>query len=203
MEQVQREFEEFYAAARDDCLRVVLISVGDYGNAAAAGTRASGSTPKSPPRSAGTRSNSPRSAPAPPSCPPLRTRNWDDNRATASTAISMVFISLLLSGFAYVVGRERQRPGPIQSGPGQFARIRWSDVINALLACFGNHRAEITPAKLQLPQLDQVPEPGADVVMHQKLSSRPRICIWAFGPELSNHTPSFAPPPRDDQGENV
>ncbi len=29
MEPNQREFEEFYAAARDDCLRVVLISVGD------------------------------------------------------------------------------------------------------------------------------------------------------------------------------
>jgi RNA polymerase sigma-70 factor (sigma-E family) len=29
MEQDLREFEEFYAAARDDCLRVVLISVGD------------------------------------------------------------------------------------------------------------------------------------------------------------------------------
>jgi RNA polymerase sigma-70 factor (sigma-E family) len=29
MEQNQREFEEFYAAARDDCLRVVLVSVGD------------------------------------------------------------------------------------------------------------------------------------------------------------------------------
>jgi RNA polymerase sigma-70 factor (sigma-E family) len=29
MEQDQREFEEFYAAARDGCLRVVLISVGD------------------------------------------------------------------------------------------------------------------------------------------------------------------------------
>jgi RNA polymerase sigma-70 factor (sigma-E family) len=29
MERNQREFEEFYAAARDDCLRVVLISVGD------------------------------------------------------------------------------------------------------------------------------------------------------------------------------
>jgi RNA polymerase sigma-70 factor (sigma-E family) len=29
MEQNQREFEEFYAAARDDCLRIVLISVGD------------------------------------------------------------------------------------------------------------------------------------------------------------------------------
>jgi RNA polymerase sigma-70 factor (sigma-E family) len=29
MEQGQREFEEFYAANRDDCLRVVLISVGD------------------------------------------------------------------------------------------------------------------------------------------------------------------------------
>jgi RNA polymerase sigma-70 factor (sigma-E family) len=29
MEQKRREFEEFYAAARDDCLRVVLISVGD------------------------------------------------------------------------------------------------------------------------------------------------------------------------------
>lgn len=29
MGQNQREFEEFYAAARDDCLRVVLISVGD------------------------------------------------------------------------------------------------------------------------------------------------------------------------------
>jgi RNA polymerase sigma-70 factor (sigma-E family) len=29
MEQDQREFGEFYAAARDDCLRVVLVSVGD------------------------------------------------------------------------------------------------------------------------------------------------------------------------------
>ena len=29
MEQARREFAEFYAAARDDCLRVVLISVGD------------------------------------------------------------------------------------------------------------------------------------------------------------------------------
>jgi RNA polymerase sigma-70 factor (sigma-E family) len=29
MEQAQREFEGFYAAARDDCLRIVLISVGD------------------------------------------------------------------------------------------------------------------------------------------------------------------------------
>ena len=29
MEQDRREFEEFYSAARDHCLRVVLISVGD------------------------------------------------------------------------------------------------------------------------------------------------------------------------------
>ena len=29
MERDQHEFETFYAAARDDCLRVVLISVGD------------------------------------------------------------------------------------------------------------------------------------------------------------------------------
>jgi RNA polymerase sigma-70 factor (sigma-E family) len=29
VEQHQREFAEFYAAARDDCLRIVLISVGD------------------------------------------------------------------------------------------------------------------------------------------------------------------------------
>lgn len=29
MRQDQREFEEFYAAVRDDCLRVVLISTGD------------------------------------------------------------------------------------------------------------------------------------------------------------------------------
>ncbi len=29
MKQYQREFEEFYAAARDDCLRAVLISAGD------------------------------------------------------------------------------------------------------------------------------------------------------------------------------
>jgi len=29
MERDQHEFEKFYAAARDDCLRVVLISVGD------------------------------------------------------------------------------------------------------------------------------------------------------------------------------
>jgi DNA-directed RNA polymerase specialized sigma24 family protein len=30
MEWDQHEFEGFYAAARDDCLRVVLISVGDW-----------------------------------------------------------------------------------------------------------------------------------------------------------------------------
>ena len=29
VEEDRREFAEFYAAARDDCLRVVLISVGD------------------------------------------------------------------------------------------------------------------------------------------------------------------------------
>jgi RNA polymerase sigma-70 factor (sigma-E family) len=50
MERNQREFEEFYAAARDDCLRVVLISVGDRGLAedlvAEAFTRAWMSWPK-------------------------------------------------------------------------------------------------------------------------------------------------------------
>lgn len=30
VEEDQREFAEFYAASRDDCLRVVLISVGDW-----------------------------------------------------------------------------------------------------------------------------------------------------------------------------
>ena len=29
MEQDRREFEEFYAAARDHCLQVVVVSVGD------------------------------------------------------------------------------------------------------------------------------------------------------------------------------
>jgi len=29
MEQQRREFSEFYAAAKDDCLRIVLVSVGD------------------------------------------------------------------------------------------------------------------------------------------------------------------------------
>jgi RNA polymerase sigma-70 factor (ECF subfamily) len=29
VEQHRREFTEFYAAARDDCLRIVLISVGN------------------------------------------------------------------------------------------------------------------------------------------------------------------------------
>jgi RNA polymerase sigma-70 factor (sigma-E family) len=50
MEQEQREFEEFYAAARDACLRVVLISVGDQWRAedlvAEAFTRAWMSWPK-------------------------------------------------------------------------------------------------------------------------------------------------------------
>ena len=29
VEQKRREFTEFYAAAKDDCLRIVLVSVGD------------------------------------------------------------------------------------------------------------------------------------------------------------------------------